>query len=311
MKKLISTKMKVFMVFLLITSITCFTSSMVVLYNSDFKFSNYINWNSWNDWNIGWEYNNYNDYTHTISDEPLTDIQNLNLDFNGLDVIFQVHSGNTLTVNGGINYEVTNSIDALNINRENGTLTISPKNIHTSLLIKIPSSYTNNLSLKLTSGSVDLSDMTLETLTIQGVNSDFNLTNITCSTGSFSTSNGDIVLNNFTSTDLSADSLNGEIYSTGLKGNINLKTISGYIFSSLTTEVTGGKFNSTNGDINLEIPSDNNFSIDYNTVHGELSPPSTSYSSYDITTNNRNSKISIGTGVVPIEIITIDGDLSF
>lgn len=311
MKKLISTKMKVFMVFLLITSITCFTSSMVVLYNSDFKFSNYINWNSWNDWNIGWEYNNYNDYTHTISDEPLTDIQNLNLDFNGLDVIFQVHSGNTLTVNGGINYEGTNSIDALNINRENGTLTISPKNIHTSLLIKIPSSYTNNLSLNLTSGSVDLSDMTLQSLLIQSVRTDFNLTNITCTTGNISTSNGDIVLNNFASTDLSADTLNGEIYSTGLKGNINLKTISGDIFSSLTNDVTGGKFNSTHGDINLEILSDNNFLIDYSIVNGDFQPSSTLSLAYDLTSSNHNATISMGSGAIPISVTTIDGDLSF
>lgn len=320
MKKLISTKMKIFMVFLLITSITCFTSSMVVLYNSNFKLSDYINWNSWDHWNFGWDYNNYNynDYTHTILDESLTDIQNLNLDFNGLDVIFQINSGNTLTVNGRINYEGYNSIDALNINRDNGTLTISPKNIHTSLLVKIPSSYTNNLSLKLTTGSVDLSDMTLQSLITQSVSSDLNLTNITCTTGNISTSNGNIVLNNFTSTDLSADTLHGEIYSTGLKGSVNLKTISGDIFSSLTNDVTGGKFNSTNGSINLDLPLDNNFLIDYNTVNGDFNtvnndfePHPSTIGNYDITSTNRNSKISMGTGTIPISITTIDGDLSF
>ena len=53
MKKLISTKMKVFMVFLLIASITCFTTAMVTLYNSNFKLSDYTNFDNRD---LGWDY---------------------------------------------------------------------------------------------------------------------------------------------------------------------------------------------------------------------------------------------------------------
>lgn len=311
MKKLISTKMKVFMVFLFITSITCFASSAVVLYNSNFKFSDYTNWDNWN---INWGYNHYtyNNYDKTVLDEPLTDITNLNIDFNGYDVVVQLHSGNNIIINTNINSTESISSDYLTVNKSDKTLSISPKNINKNVLVKIPSTYSKNLSLNFTSGSADLSNITLEALNIQGINSDLNLNNLTCTSSILSTTNGNITLNNITSNDLSVDTLNGEVYLTNLKGNITIKTISSNIFANLTNEITNGSFNSTNGNIELQLPSDNNFLIDYNTVNGELDTYSASSntSNFNITSNNRNHKIKMGTGITPISITTIDGDLS-
>ena len=63
MKKLITTKKKFFMVFLLITSITCFTSLMVVLYKSDFKLRDYT---SFDNRNLGCEFS-YDTYNNDYS----------------------------------------------------------------------------------------------------------------------------------------------------------------------------------------------------------------------------------------------------
>lgn len=308
MKKLISTKMKVFMVFLLLTSITCFASSMVVLYKSDFKLSNYVNFDNWNFWNNYHNYYSYNNYDNNIFDEPLTDIINLNIDLTGYDVALEVHAGNNLMISTS-----KDNSNILNITNTDGTLNILPSNVSSNLLIKIPSSYNKNLDLKFTTGYTNISNLTLESLNIQGINSDIGLTNINCNSNQISTTNGDINLNNITSKELSADSLNGDIYSSNLKGAVNLKTISGNIFASLTNEISTVTINSTNGDVDLEISTDNNFAIDYNTVSGEFNQYSDShrFSKYDVVINNRNYKITMGTGSVPVSITTVSGSLDF
>lgn len=308
MKKLISTKMKIFMAFLLIGSITFFTSSMVVLYRSDFKLSDYTNFGKWD---LGWNNHHYYDYSSTFLDEPLTNIQNLNMDFTGYDVELEVHSGSNLIINGNPNFS---SVDnSLNVTNVDGTLTILPSNISRNILIKLPSSYNNNLDFKFTDGYANLSNMTLKTLKFQGVNADLDINVVTLTSGNFSTTNGDITLKDISSNDLSANTLDGEIYSTNLKGNVNLTTIEGDIFAGLSNEINNSKINTTNGDVNLELPPDNNFLIDYNTVSGDFDQYSNSsnFNKYDIKRNNRNYKITIGTGTIPISITTVNGDLSF
>lgn len=306
MKKLISTKMKIFMVFLLIASITCFTTSLVVLYRSDFKLSDYSNLN--NNWSFGWRDNYYNNFNTTLLDEPLTNIENLNIDFTGYKVTLEVYSGDNLIINSSDPSSSTEK--SLNISNTDGTLAISASNISRNLLLKIPSSYTNNLDFKYTDGSANLSDITLESLKIQSTNSDININNVTLSSANISTTNGDINLNNINSKDLSVNTSNGEIFSTNLKGNVNLSSTSGDIFASLTNEITNSKINTTNGDVELNLPIDNNFLIDFNTTNGELDDYLNS-SKYNIKNHNGNFKITIGTGVIPISVTTINGDLSF
>ena len=306
MKKLISTKMKIFMVFLLITSITCFTTSLVVLYRSDFKLSDYSILN--NNWSFGWRDNYYNNFNTTLLDEPLTNIENLNIDFTGYKVTLEVYSGDNLIINSSDPSSSTEK--SLNISNTDGTLAISASNISRNLLLKIPSSYTNNLDFKYTDGSANLSDITLESLKIQSTNSDINIDNVTLLSANVSTTNGDINLNNINSKDLSVNTSNGEIFSTNLKGNVNLSSTSGDIFASLTNEITNSKINTTNGDVELDLPIDNNFLIDFNTTNGELDDYLDS-SNYDIKNHNGNFKITIGTGVVPISVTTVNGDLSF
>lgn len=306
MKKLISTKMKIFMVFLLIASITCFTTSLVVLYRSDFKLSDYSNLN--NNWSFGWRDNYYNNFNTTLLDEPLTNIENLNIDFTGYKVTLEVYSGDNLIINSSDPSSSTEK--SLNISNTDGTLAISASNISRNLLLKIPSSYTNNLDFKYTDGSANLSDITLESLKIQSTNSDININNVTLSSANISTTNGDINLNNINSKDLSVNTSNGEIFSTNLKGNVNLSSTSGDIFASLTNEITNSKINTTNGDVELNLPIDNNFLIDFNTTNGELDDYLNS-SKYNIKNHNGNFKITIGTGVVPISVTTVNGDLSF
>lgn len=306
MKKLISTKMKIFMVFLLIASITCFTTSLVVLYRSDFKLSDYSILN--NNWSFGWRDNYYNNFNTTLLDEPLTNIENLNIDFTGYKVTLEVYSGDNLIINSSDPSSSTEK--SLNISNTDGTLAISASNISRNLLLKIPSSYTNNLDFKYTDGSANLSDITLESLKIQSTNSDININNVTLSSANISTTNGDINLNNINSKDLSVNTSNGEIFSTNLKGNVNLSSTSGDIFASLTNEITNSKINTTNGDVELDLPIDNNFLIDFNTTNGELDDYLNS-SKYNIKNHNGNFKITIGTGVVPISVTTVNGDLSF
>lgn len=306
MKKLISTKMKIFMVFLLIASITCFTTSLVVLYRSDFKLSDYSNLN--NNWSFGWRDNYYNNFNTTLLDEPLTNIENLNIDFTGYKVTLEVYSGDNLIINSSDPSSSTEK--SLNISNTDGTLAISASNISRNLLLKIPSSYTNNLDFKYTDGSANLSDITLESLKIQSTNSDININNVTLSSANISTTNGDINLNNINSKDLSVNTSNGEIFSTNLKGNVNLSSTSGDIFASLTNEITNSKINTTNGDVELNLPIDNNFLIDFNTTNGELDDYLNS-SKYNIKNHNGNFKITIGTGVIPISVTTVNGDLSF
>lgn len=307
MKKLMSTKMKLFMVFLLITSITCFISSMIILYNSDFKLTNYVDFNMWNNKNHTY----YSDYSTIILDQPLNDIKNLNIDFTGHDVTLEVHSGNNLIINAN---KPTSSIESLlNITNNDGSITILPSGISKNILVKIPLNYANNLDFKSTNGYVNLADITLESLKINCINSDVNINNLTLTSGNIYTTDGDISLTDINSKDLSVNTLDGDIYGNNLKGIVNLKTVSGDILAGFTNEITNSKIDTTDGDVSLNIPDNSNFLIDFNTVTGELDD----YVYSSITSNaniekfNNNSKIIIGTGVVPISVTTVDGDLSF
>ncbi|MGL5354627.1 MAG: DUF4097 family beta strand repeat-containing protein [Clostridium sp.] len=308
MKKLISTKMKVFMVFLLITSITCFTSSMVVLYNSNFKLSDYIDWNNWY---FGWNSNHYdsNYYNKNILDMPLADIQSLNLDFSKVsNVNFEVYSGSNLIISSYNNVD-----NSLNVTNSEGTIAISPSTNINDILVKLPLSYANNLDLKFINGTTNISDITLSSLKIEAINSDININNVKCPSANILTSNGDIKLNNLFSTELSATSSNGEIYSTNLEGSISLKTTFGDIVAGVTNKATNVNINSTNGEVDLQLSQDTNCTIDYNTITGNLDKSSeiSRRSSTTVTKNNGSSIIVIGSGIVPISVTTVDGDLEF
>lgn len=309
MKKLISTKMKVFMVFLLITSITCFTSSMVVLYNSNFKLSDYTNWDNWF---LGFNSTHYNHsyYNNNILDMPLSDIENLNFDFSdGTNINFETYPGSNLIIN-----DSTNSDNNLTVTNVEGTLTIAPSAVSNAVLVKLPLNYAKNLNLKLTNGNVNLSDLTLTALKIETVSSNINMNNIKCPTANISSNNGDINLNKFLSTDLSIYSSNGDINTTNLEGNIAIKNISGDIDThfnpSNTTKVV---VDSTNGDVDLHLSQDSNCTIEYTTINGNVDDISkiSLNQNTSISRNNKNAKIVIGTGSTPVLITTVSGDLNF
>lgn len=307
MKKLINTKMKIFMVFLLIASITCFTTSMIILYNSDFKLTNFADFNMWNNK----KHTYYSDYSTVILDQSLNDITNLNIDFTGHDVTLEVHSGDNLIINA--NKPTLSTANLLNVTNTNGTITISPSGISKNILVKLPSNYTNNFDFKSTNGNVNLSNMNLQSFKIESINSDLNINNLTLALGNISTSNGNISLTNVNSKDLSANTLNGEIYGNNLKGIVNLKTVSGDIFADFTNEITNSKIDTIDGDVSLNISENSNFLIDFNTVDGELDDyeHSAIANNIKIEKHNNNFKILIGTGVIPISVTTVDGDLSF
>lgn len=321
-KKIISTKMKFFMSFLLVSSIICFSTAFIQLYYSNFKLSNYFNVNE----SILEDLFNKHSVnrTNTINGDEifsktfnLNEIDNINIDFNGYTVFLKSYPGDTLSLyaysNEGI--QIQNNNDFISSNVDNKTLNLLPSSNLSSVvnnkknidfLIKIPYSYSNNLSANLFSGSIKLDNLTLKSLNLKSISSDISLSNITCETSNISNTNGNITTNTFRTKDLYLNTINGNISSTELSGKVMLSTVNGNVSALISPSLTNIDINTTSGEVYLSTPNDSNLSINYSTVNGDF------YKNKDNNKqlNKENVSLTLGDGSTKANIKTVSGNLN-
>lgn len=314
-KKLISTKMKIFIACIFLGSILSFSAAGVLLYNSGFQLSNYFDFDNYD---IGLFYNNrLNGYEVYTANENLDGVENLTLDFNGYDTYIETYSGSTIELSienlNGSNSEISNS-NPFNISRDNGSLSIKPNTDlnndlfkHSNFIIKIPYSYAKNLNLNIISGNVSLTNLTLNDLSVKTINADVILNSTTCETSNISTTNGYIDANTFTSKILSLNTVDGNIYFSPLIGEVSLSTISGNASLTLSNSLTKLDVVSTSGEVELTLPSSPNFAVNFSTVSGDL------YNSLNdsfASENQENINFNLGNGDNKLNIKTVSGNLS-
>ena len=302
-KKFISTNMKIFMLILLLLSITFYASGCIVLVQSGYKLSDYadelnIDPNAlkfslnadgfnFNDSYISRDYNineNINEINLNLSSQ---DIKIVNYD--GQDLKVQIKSHNTIS---GELLEAEND-NKLVLNPRYDT----PSNA--SITVSIPYDFNERGTLKIitSSGDIDTSNLSMNTLNLSTASGEINISNLNLNYLSLNSSSGDIDFNTMTVlNETKLNSSSGSITGSGALGTVNASTSSGDIELKFKNSLSNTSLSTTSGSVALYIPKNLGYKINYDTISGDL--------------DSSHKQLSSGDESSLININTTSGDLS-
>lgn len=321
-RKIISNKMKIFMAFLLLSSIICFTTAFIQLYYSDFKIDNYFDVSQYynNTLNLGMDSNVLNGDEIYSKSIDLKDIDTVNINFDNYTTIVQSYPGDNLSISIYSKYNsssaqnkqielLSNSIDnkVLKVTPSQNILSVNEYRNNISFLIKIPYSYSNSVNINNSNGNIDLTNLNLKNLNIKSTNSDVLINNLNAESTTISTTSGNIVTNGLNSKELALNTTDGNISSTDNFSNSSISTINGYISALISSNLSNLTINSTSGDVNLSIEKDSNLTLTYSTINGSLYRDSSDNNSDYVDTD---TTLTFGNGSGKVNIKTVHGDLN-
>ncbi|NRY60574.1 DUF4097 family beta strand repeat-containing protein [Clostridium beijerinckii] len=305
-KKFISSNMKIFMLILLLLSITFYTSGCIALVQSGYKLSNYadelhlspsalehnLNFNNFNlDFNTSYLSKDYvlNDNVNEIYFN-LTSQDIKVVDYDGDDLKIQIKSNNNISNDL---YEIQSG-NRLTFNTRYDT----PSDA--SISVSIPYDFKDKSTLKITtsSGDINISGLSLNTLNLSSTSGSIAISDSFLNYLGLNSSSGNINFNNIeASTETKLASSSGDIIGNGNLGSINGNTLSGDINLRMINSLNNMSLSSHSGSIHLSIPKGSGYKINYETKSGSLNSPNDKLSSGDesslinITTESGNLNI--------------------
>lgn len=302
-KKFISTKMKIFMLILFLLSITFYVSGCIALVQSGYKLSDYADELNFTPDSFKFNANiNLFDFdgSSLSKDYNLNDnINEISINLNSQDIKIENYDGPTLKVqiksSNSTSNELTETEEGhkLNLNTSYNT----PGNAKIS--ISIPNSFKNKGALKIvtSSGDINISNVSLDTLSISTASGDTEISNLNLNYLSLNTSSGDTHLKNVSSlNETRLVSSSGEIVGNGTLGQLTANTTSGDMELKLENSLANSSLSSISGTIDLSLPRDSGYKINYDTISGRL--------------ESSNGKLSHGDESSIININTTSGNLN-
>jgi lia operon protein LiaG len=163
-------------------------------------------------------------------------------------------SGSTLYVNVKNNTKVTF-----------GVFTSSLK-----LVIYIPSSYTNELQLSSSSGSMQVKDLKLNSLQCSASSGSTTIENVTADNFNYSSSSGSLTANGLTTKNSKLSSSSGSKRISGFTGNLNSTSSSGTTrveYSSFDNDIT---ISASSGSVEVNLPETAAFYLDASASSGSI-----------------------------------------
>ena len=302
-KKFISTKMKIFMLILFLLSITFYVSGCIALVQSGYKLSDYPDELNFTPDSFKFNANiNLFDFdgSSLSKDYNLNDnINEISINLNSQDIKIENYDGPTLKVqiksSNSASNELTETEEGhkLNLNTSYNT----PGNANIS--ISIPNSFKNKGALKIvtSSGDIYISNVSLDTLSISTASGDTEVSNLNLNYLSLNTSSGDTHLKNVSAlNETRLVSSSGEIVGNGTLGQLTANTTSGDMELKLENSLANSSLSSISGTIDLSLPKDSGYKINYDTISGHL--------------ESSNGKLSHGDESSIININTTSGNLN-
>lgn len=317
MKKFISKKMKIFISLLAVISIGCYIAAAIVLYNSDFKLSNYINQWTYNwdwdfdfhdDWNINW--GNYRDLG-TLERDFSDEIKDININTTSIDIKIQFYDGEKLkmdaTTNTWNNTTIEDMINNLTTLNNALSMDLSPNGCNdVNFNIYIPIKYKNNLNITSASGDKEIISGEFNNLTLSSNSGEIKLSNVNTKEFNAQTSSGDIDISNVTATTTKLNTTSGDIdIINSFLGELSASTSSGEMNLSFRDLGNNSSISSNSGDIDLNINDTVGYKLNFNTVSGDISG---NFGSIDIN-NKKNYSFTNGDGGKIIDVRTSSGEL--
>ena len=293
-----SRKMKIFLSVLAIISITSYISAAIVLYNSDFKLSNYIN--KWNDdFNFNWH--NYKNIG-SLEKELSSDIKTIDITTSSVDVKIQFYDGNVIKIDG-------TSYTLGDISSLNNTFTV---NLNTNgyndinINIYVPLTYKNNININSISGDCEITGGDLENVLINSNSGEIQLKNLTSKTLKLQTTSNDIDLSDIKSLDSTLNTSTGDIkVSVSSLGELSSSTSSGETELYLNNLGDKSTISSTSGDIDLFINESIGYALVFSTSSGNIDSDRLTPNFL----NNNNYSVTNGDGSKKVEVKTTSGEL--
>lgn len=302
-RKIISTKMKVTMVITFILFFGCYLAGSIVLYNSNYKLSDYFNdWEWFDDWDFEWEWDwGSNRYKYSIDESQTFDLdESVNkLSINSTSIDVNICKSNESSIKLALNGSCSKNINIGNIistTSSSDSISISTNenriNHHNLVLtVYVPSSYSGDLSINTTSGDIDLNNTTLAKVNINSTSGD-----IECI---------DTINNDYTK----IETTSGEINFAGSLKDSTITSTSGDIELSVYEVGKNTNVSTTSGDIDLYLKKDIGYEINFNTTSGDFDY--TNEDEHNYRNSNGNYTVSNGNKEHLLNIETVSGDFSF
>ena len=313
-KKFMSTKIKITIISLLIAIIGCYSTSAIILYNSDYKLSNY--------WDFDFEFNfdfsngifgfkNFNKSSGTLTLPYEDSLKDIKVETSSADteIIFDDTQEIKVDISGNFrkSYDYKNALYEFKIDENTLKITANDKSSivkNLELKVHIPSKYKDNLIMYSSSGDIKLNNSSLNNINLQTSSGDIKANNkITCNEISINASSGEIEFSDLTSSVTNFTASSGDIDLKGTLGKLSLETSSGEIeLYCLNDLENNSKLTSSSGDIKMNLRNINSYTINYSTSSGNLK------CDYDYNKKDKHS-YTIGNGASLIDITTSSGDL--
>lgn len=168
------------------------------------------------------------------------------------------------------------------------TINIGFHNNNTKLDVYIPKSYSQNLTVSSTSGSIDVTNLNLSTLDCKVVSGELFVKEISASQAILQSTSGSVEINKLTANvtvksvsgkislrDISAkktsfETTSGQIDVEGSLGDVTAKTISGSTFLNHKTFNNNISATSTSGTVEIKLPENAEFYLKANSVSGSI-----------------------------------------
>ncbi len=177
----------------------------------------------------------------------------------------------------------------------------------TALDIYVPEDYSENFKVHTVSGEIEIENFGLNELELSTVSGEIVAKNGHANSIYCKTISGDVTMKEITVIDAILKSTSGDLLADDYIGEeLSAKTVSGTISISYEAFNGDAEFDTTSGDVILEVPKNAGFEVDFNTVSGELSndfPISVTQSS------RKNIRGIVGNGENSIQAKSVSGDI--
>lgn len=310
-KKIISRGMKIFMTILLVVGLGCYISAGVVLYNSNYKISNYYdNIREFLDidhWDTGT--NNFSQ-TLGVNLNEKTQVIEIRTSFSDIQVLSTDEPTIRVEGYGDEKSAVPNvvSLDAAEQGDATNTLVISIRSEEYlkrgTIVVHIPRSYKSSVNVSSTSGDILVRDVEVKAITSKNTSGEVELHNSTVDNLNVKTISGDINLENTKSLISSFSTTSGDIDINGEIGDGKIGTTSGEIDFVPTVLSKNVSIDSTSGEVSVYASGVGNAGISFSSVSGNLYVMGEKMGS-----NGGKGNYTFGDGTPNISVKTTSGKL--
>ncbi|MGN0144646.1 MAG: DUF4097 family beta strand repeat-containing protein [Clostridium sp.] len=296
-KKFITRKIKLFLMIMLVLTVFFYTSGYILLTQSGYNLANYID-----------KSKSISDFLYLHFNNAFSELINpysscnYDIDNNISEINFNITSQNIQLINSNsdiLNVKIKGLFTSdVRLNyTDNGNKIVFSSNVDipdfTNIIIEIPEFISSRIRLKITtnSGNIDINDFSCNSISLSSANGDITLENSKFNYIYSSSSCGDINLDSVISAkETNLANTSGSINFNGSVENLTANTSTGNMYLTFRDNLKDIFLNSVSGDINLLLPSDLGYEVNFNTLSGTLNADKD-----DLFNKDKSAKINVRT----------------